>query len=96
MNTQTRQSLNPTRTPEERAAFKAANKANGTIPGLHVITERTMSFTITWDTVEGRFGWATFHGCRDQEDAVQRFAAMRRGGNNGIPLTAEMSVVKKA
>ena len=97
------QRLNPSRTPEEKAAFKAANLAQP--KGVHFIPEvrtpETMptpqgqSFRITWETPLGRFGWSDFVGCADMGEAVECFNASRLNGGN-IPVDAQIQQIKPA
>lgn len=103
MHSQFRPSLNPTRTPEEKAAFKSANLAaiKRTVFIPEVRTPETMpapkgkTFTITWQTSLGRVGWSKFVGCRDIDEAVECFHASRRNGGN-VPFDACIDVIKPA
>ena len=103
MHSQLRPSLNATRTPDEKAAFKAANltAARRTVFIPRVRTPETMpapkgkTFTIAWQTSLGCFGWPKFVGCRDMEEAVECFNASRRNGGN-VPFDACIDVIKPA
>ena len=87
------QRLNPTRTSKELAAFKAANRAAA--KAVHVIPgiRKGQTFTITWQTSLGRFGWCSFHGCKDMSEAVARFQVLRQK-NDKVPFDACIDVVK--
>ena len=61
--------------------------------GVEITTP--MNFTITWQTSLGRFGWTTFQGCEDMEDAVNTFMTLRREGVD-VPFDATIDTVKPA
>ena len=83
---------NPTRTPEELAAFKAANLAAPV--KAHVIEPRKSSpkFTITWVTPAGKFGWTTVRA-NSIEEAAEAWFADR--GRSRIPANAEIEMIKR-
>lgn len=80
------------RTPEELAAFKAANLAASV--KTHVIEPKktTPKFTITWTTNKGQFGWLTVHWVRTPEAAAEAFFAARNRGQ--VPLDADIELIK--
>ena len=83
------------RTPEELAAFKAANIAAANA-SREVITieprKTTPKFTITWTTNEGQFGWLTVHWVRTPEAAAEAFFAARNRGQ--VPRDADIELIK--
>ena len=83
---------NTKRTPEEIAAFKAANLANAQ-GRPHIIKERTAKpkFTITWTTASGKFGWTTVR-CSDAGEAVEAFRTAQNRG--ACPADAQVELIK--
>ncbi len=84
------------RTPEELAAFKAANLANSTCKGGPVIVEPRKApkkFTVTWTTPEGQFGWITVHAVKTAEAAAETFFAARNRGQ--VPTNADIELIKR-
>lgn len=96
-NHQTRESLNKRRTPEELAAFKAANNAaaDRDRKNMPLWPERTTTkkFTVTWTTFEGQFGWITVHAVRTPEAAAEAFFAARNRGQ--VPTDAQIELIKR-
>lgn len=83
------------RTPEETAAFKAANIAAAAASRRTIIVEPrkgpSKRWTITWMTAAGKFGWTTIR-CQSMDQAVERFCSMR--GDRKIPAEAEIEMIK--
>lgn len=81
------------RTPEQLAAFKAANLA---APKKTVIIEPRKStikkFAVTWTTPEGQFGWITVHAVKTPEAAAEAFFAARNRGQ--VPTDAQIELIK--
>ena len=83
------------RTPEELAAFKAANLAAAAADRKTVIVEpkkSTPKFTVTWTTKEGQFGWLTVHWVRTPEAAAEAFFAARNRGQ--VPFDVDIELIK--
>ncbi len=86
------------RTPEELAAFKAANNAAAHISTPHIAFEtmpKRQTFTITWQTSLGRFGWTTIKGCQDMDEAIEIFDRDRRSDSSRVPFDATIGVIKR-
>lgn len=87
------------RTPEELAAFKAANNAAADASRKTIIIEPRKAdrrFTITWMTPGGKFGWMTTRADSLEEAAEAFFAARGTGrGRNRIPADAEAELIKR-
>lgn len=85
------------RTPEELAAFKAANNAAADRDRKTIIIEprRTTikKFTVTWTTPEGQFGWITVHAVKTPEAAAEAFFAARNRGQ--VPTDSQIEVIKR-
>lgn len=52
-----------------------------------------MTFSISWSTPSGRFGWTEITECVDMEDAIAHFANYVRGVD--APADAEIDQVKE-
>ena len=82
------------RTPEELAAFKAANiaRCNATRKTIIIEPKRTTpKFTVTWTTNEGRFGWFTTFASTP-EAAADKFIQARNRGQ--VPFDADIELIK--
>lgn len=101
-NNQTRESLNPKRTPAEMAAFKRANVLNRAAKTVHVIDVERMhnaKFRVSFETPNGRFGWLQITGddgpsdwpCTDE--IIDEFNLQRQIG--AIPRDAQITQVQR-
>lgn len=90
-NNQTRESLNPKRSPEEKAAFKANNLAQ---PKKVVTIElpKSQEFSINWETPAGFFGW-TKVSAHSVEEAMEFFLTLR---GKKVPQDANINVARPA
>jgi|TARA_Y100000289_G_C3817793_1_gene97096 hypothetical protein len=52
-------------------------------------------FTITWQTSLGRFGWTEIQDCKEIDDALEAFNALRHDDGSRVPFDACIDVVKK-
>jgi hypothetical protein len=52
-----------------------------------------MTFSISWTTPSGRFGWTEITDCIDMEDAMEFFHTNVRGAD--APADAEIDTVRK-
>ena len=84
------------RTPEELAAFKAANLAAEIKATIIEPRKPDRRFTITWMTPAGNFGWTTVHA-DSIEEAAEAWFALRGSGrrHRHIPDTAEIELIKR-
>ena len=89
-NNQTRQSLNPTRTPEEKATFKAKNLAQ---PKKVVTIElpKSQEFKIVWETPVGSIGWTQIEA-DSVEEAMEFFFTLR---GKKVPQDAIINVARR-
>jgi len=80
------------RTPEELAAFKAANLAAPIKTTIIKPRKADPRFTITWMTPAGKFGWTTVRADSIEEAAEAWFADR---GRRRIPADAEIELIKR-
>ena len=80
------------RTPEELAAFKAANLAAPIKTTVIEPRKADRRFTITWMTPAGHFGWTTVRA-DSIEEAAEAWFTLR--GRSRIPATAEIELIKR-
>ena len=83
------------RTPEELAAFKAANNAAAAASREVIIIEprkAVCKFTCTWTTSAGQFGWFTVKADTVEDAAASFFKARKRGT---IPSDASIELIKR-
>ena len=52
-----------------------------------------LTFTISWQTSLGRFGWSKIEGCADMDEAIECFHASRRNGGQ-IPFDATIDQIR--
>jgi hypothetical protein len=52
-----------------------------------------MTFSITWTTESGLFGWTEISECIDMDDAIEHFANHVRGVD--APADAAIDVIKR-
>lgn len=57
------------------------------------LAELTMTFSISWSTMSGRFGWTEIADCVDMEDAVDFFHTHVKGAD--APADAEIDTVRE-
>ena len=83
------------RTPEELAAFKAANKAAAAASREVIVIEPRQAvrkFTVTWTTDAGQFGWFTTKA-DTVEDAATAFVKVR--GRGSVPSDASIELIER-
>ena len=83
---------NTNRTPEELAAFKAANLAAPIKTTIIEPRKPDRRFTITWMTPTGNFGWTTVRA-DSIEEATEAWFTLR--GLSRIPSNAEIELIKR-
>ncbi len=80
------------RTPEELAAFKAANLAAPIKTMIIEPRKADRRFTITWMTPAGKFGWTTVRADSIEEAAEAWFTDR---GRRRIPADADIQLIKR-